>query len=200
MTMTTTTTPQTPESGSASTNPDPAAPPAANNGNGAGGGTFTQADVDRIAAEARTQGRSSTLTATLKEFGFEDLDTAKSFFAAAKKRQEDEMSELERTQARVGELEPAAQERDTLKAQHEERNKTITVLGETLIKDLNIPKYVEALLADMEPLQRLQYITDYRADFVRTNPTKPDIDAAGRGGGSQPKDKTALRAKYGIRS
>jgi hypothetical protein len=57
---------------------------------------FTQADLDRIAGEARANGRSTAETDLLKTLGVTDLDAAKALLAEAKAAEDAKLSEVER--------------------------------------------------------------------------------------------------------
>lgn len=56
--------------------------------------TFTQEDLNRIAAQEKRQGAASTL----KELGFDKLEDAKAAIAAYNKQKQDNMTEVEKAQ------------------------------------------------------------------------------------------------------
>lgn len=57
---------------------------------------FTQADLDRIAGNARKEGKQTALKEFLTELGFEKPDDLKTLIADAKRRQEAELGEVEK--------------------------------------------------------------------------------------------------------
>lgn len=102
------------------TNTDPNAAQNAGNPPTAGGagnaGTppaevkFTQADLDRIAGDARKDGSKSAVAKALKDLGFESLEAAKAALAEADKLKRAQMSDTERLTAEKAEAERKATE------------------------------------------------------------------------------------------
>lgn len=172
--------------------------PGNNDGNGAGADTppgannapktFTQADVDRIAGDARKSARSKATADLLKELELEDVNGLKTLVTDARQRQQDNMSELEQAQARIAELETAdsglKEAQDSVTAYETAVKSRV----EALTKDLSIPKYVVALFERMSPLEQLTYINDNRKEFSK--PSTPNLNA-GDGGGNATTPKTA---------
>lgn len=76
---------------------------------------FTQADLDRIAGDARKQGRQSALKEFLAELGFEKPDDLKTLIADTRKRQEAELSEAEKARR---EAEAEIKKRQALEAEY----------------------------------------------------------------------------------
>jgi len=105
-------------------------------------GTFTQEDLDRIAAKEKDQGKRAGAKEALERFaadhGFSNVDDAKAFIAAARKAQEDALSEqekatkqLEKDRAAVAaESQKIAAERRALR-----REQALTRLGALDITD-----------------------------------------------------------------
>jgi chemotaxis protein histidine kinase CheA len=83
---TTTTTPQT--------TPTPATAPDSNAGNTPA--TFTQADVDRIVGERAKRASEAAITKLLADLGIESADTLKAEIDAKRKRDEAELSEMDK--------------------------------------------------------------------------------------------------------
>lgn len=115
---------QTPKPG-----PPPSAPPA---------GSFTQEDLDRIAAKEKAQGQRAGARQALEEFaaehGFSNVDDAKAFIAAARqaedaKKSEDQkrQEELERREQELTAREAAAE----AKARAAARREVLAGLGAT---------------------------------------------------------------------
>lgn len=63
--------------------------------------TFSQADVDRIMAKTRKEGKSSAQKAFLEELEIDSLDSIKALLVDAKTRKEAEMSEAEKLQEKL---------------------------------------------------------------------------------------------------
>lgn len=63
--------------------------------------TFTQADVDRLLGERAKRAKDSAQSTFLETLGVDDLESAKALLADAKKRQEAEMSEVEKALAQA---------------------------------------------------------------------------------------------------
>ncbi len=71
---------------------------------------FTQADLDRVAGEARKSGREVGVNDLLKELGFTKADDLKTLLADAKKRAEAEKSDLEKAQSEAADWKKKAEE------------------------------------------------------------------------------------------
>lgn len=78
---------------------------------------FSQADLDRIAGEARKDGRKKAITDFLTELGFEKPEDLKTLVETARKQKEAEMSEAEQERKRVADLEAKLQQMETLRQQ-----------------------------------------------------------------------------------
>jgi hypothetical protein len=74
--------------------------------------TFTQEDLERIAAKEKSQGERAGARKALEdlaaELGFSNIDDAKAFVAAGRKAQQDALSEQERREQEVAERERKA--------------------------------------------------------------------------------------------
>lgn len=78
------------------------------------GAKFTQEDIDRIAGDARKEGRTKAIKDLLSELGFEKADDLKSLIADARKRQEAELSEVDKAKK---EAEVETKRREALEAE-----------------------------------------------------------------------------------
>lgn len=116
---------------------------------------FTQDDLDRIAAKEKAQGQRAGARQALEDFaaehGFSNVDDAKTFITAARKAQEDALSEQERAQKKLeddqqaltSERQQIATERRTLR-----REQALSRLGAVDITDdqgNTIPNMQDAL-------------------------------------------------------
>lgn len=63
--------------------------------------TFTQADLDRIAAKTRAEARQATQKTLLEELGVDSLDSLKTFVTAQREREEAELSEAQQLQKKL---------------------------------------------------------------------------------------------------
>lgn len=113
---------QTPKPG-----PPPSAPPA---------GSFTQEDLERIAAKEKSQGERAGARKALEDFaaehGFSNVDDAKAFIAAARQAEQDALSEQEKTRQKLERDQAAiASERDRLAAERRtlRREQALSRLG-----------------------------------------------------------------------
>lgn len=118
-------------------------------GQGQGNATaFTQADLDRIAGNARKQARESAIAEFLKELGYEKPDDLKTQIATLRQREDAEKSELDKAQQKIAALEKAAQEAKLAaeQAQRErlEERRNAAIL--TALKDADKPQSVLNLL------------------------------------------------------
>ncbi len=88
--------------------PPPASPPPPATATGAGGDEkkFTQADVDRIMGERATRAKESAVSELLKGLGIEKPEDLKAIVAEHKKLKDSQLSDLEKANKRVAELEP----------------------------------------------------------------------------------------------
>jgi hypothetical protein len=109
--------------------PKPGPPPAPSN-------TFTQEDLDRIAAKEKSQGERAGARKALEEFaaehGFSNVDDAKKFIEAARQAQEAALSEQERAQKKLQEDQQAIEsERQTIAAERRtlRREQALSRLG-----------------------------------------------------------------------
>lgn len=133
--------------------PDPApvpdTPPAPNGGNT--GATFTQADVDRIVGERAKRAQQAAIADLLKELGLDSADTLKAKVKAAADQEAAQLTELEKAQKRIADLEQKAQAAETKAAEaarlalEKERNSAIR---EALKEAKNPQKVLTILLAD----------------------------------------------------
>lgn len=140
-------------------NQPPAAPPAVpappKPAPPAPGSTFTQEDLDRIAAKEKAQGQRAGARQALEDFaaehGFANVEDAKTFIAAARKAQEDALSEQERTQKKLEADQKAIDaERQTIAAERRtlRREQALSRLGAVDAKDADgndIPNLQDAL-------------------------------------------------------
>lgn len=110
--------------------------------------TFTQDDLNRIAADSRKAGRASADKALLEDLGIDSLDTVKALLEDAKKHKEAEMSEAEKANA---ELERLNAEHDAL-VEELEATKTSHLQGQ---RDTHIKEHLLANGAKAEDIANL---------------------------------------------
>lgn len=163
--------------------------------------TFTQADLDRIAGEARKAGRQSGLSEFLKELGVDNPDTLKATLAEARKAREASMTEAERANARIAELEKQAQEAAALREQANSYETALTAHADSLLKQAKLPKHVKALVEKLNPIDRVQWFTDNAEELSKSQPV-PNLngDASGRArsGGMSEADRLLLASELGV--
>lgn len=73
--------------------------------------TFTQAELDAIAGNARKEARDKAVSDLLKELGFEKPEDLKTLVTDVRKQQENEKTELEKLQSKLEAAEKLAQEK-----------------------------------------------------------------------------------------
>ncbi|MFF7476668.1 hypothetical protein [Streptomyces sp. NPDC008092] len=118
-------------------------------------GQFSQEDLDRIAAKEKAQGQRAGARQALEDFakehGFTTVDDAKDFIAAARKAQEDALSEQEKREKDLAEREAKAVAREqatTARERAVRREQALTRLGAfdtTDDKGNTIPNLQDAL-------------------------------------------------------
>lgn len=81
------------------------------------GATFTQADVDRIVGERAKRAKDAAVADLLKELGLDSADALKAKVKAAADQEAAQLSELEKAQKRIADLEKKAQEAETKAAE-----------------------------------------------------------------------------------
>ncbi|HEX5566613.1 MAG TPA: hypothetical protein VFY14_06735 [Streptomyces sp.] len=74
--------------------------------------TMTQDELTALAAREKAQGKRSALKEFAEEHGFTTVDDAKAFIAAARKAQDDALSEQEKREKALAEREAAAEARE----------------------------------------------------------------------------------------
>lgn len=163
--------------------------------------TFTQADVDRIMGETRRTGRQAGINEFLKELGVDSPDTLKATLAEAKKAREASMTEAERANARIAELEKQAQEAAALREQATSYETALTAHADSLLKQAKLPKHVKDLVQKLNPIDRVQWFTDNAEELSKSQPV-PNLngDASGRArsGGMSEADRLLLASELGV--
>lgn len=129
---------------------EPAPTPDTSPGNSEGtpGATFTQADLDRIVGERAKRAKEAALGDFLKELGFEKPDDLKALVTSAKEAEAAKLSELEKAQQRIAQLEADAEKaraeaQQALQARMEERRNSAIL---TALKGAEKPQSVLNLL------------------------------------------------------
>jgi len=119
-----------PQDGAPQADPPKPAPPAQR--------TFTQAEVEALAAKEKAQGQRAGARTALEEFaaehGFTNVDDAKAFIAAARKAQDDALTEQQKREKEVAEREARADAREKAAAAREQaaaRRSVLAGLGAT---------------------------------------------------------------------
>ncbi len=108
--------------------------------------------------ETRTKAATGAREALLKEFGFDKAEDGKAAFATLKKLQQDQMTEAEKTAARIKELEPFETQATTLAKQLEEDvNERIAALPEDQRKAIEAT--AKTVQAKRDALRLLSMVT-----------------------------------------
>lgn len=93
-----------PASDPAPADPPKPGPPAAR--------TFTQAEVEALAAKEKAQGKRSAAKEFAEKHGFGSIEDAETFIAAARKAEEDSLSEQQKREKALADREAAAEARE----------------------------------------------------------------------------------------
>ncbi|MFF4527003.1 hypothetical protein [Streptomyces bluensis] len=96
--------------------------------------TFTQEDLDRIAAKEKSQGARAGARQALEDFaaehGFKNVEDAKEFIAAARKAQEDALSEQEKREKALADREAQLEQREkAATARERDANRRAVLVG-----------------------------------------------------------------------
>lgn len=155
--------------------PDPATPPANNGGSNGEGDSpaWLPARLQRAADAERKR--------LLAELGIDDPTVAKQLIADAQKRQQDDMTEAQKAQARVAELQPKAKRLEAVEA----------ALQATVEKRVEqLPKAMRGLVPDFDdPLKTLKWLDDNAAAL--SLPIMPNLNAGQQGDpGKKPMELT----------
>lgn len=105
-------------------------------------GAFSQDDLNKVAAKARTEGKQSALKALLEELGLDSVDSLKTTIETEKKRKEAEMSEAEKLQKALEKALADLKAKDDAIAQTEQtaRNERRDSAVKTALRDANVRK------------------------------------------------------------
>lgn len=138
--------------------------------------TFTQADLNKIAANEKREGRSSVLS----ELGFEDFDDLKSTVEKHRAVEQETQTEAEKYQKQLKKLTPKAE-----KAERYEKALTTFLERE---RD-GVPEHIGILLDNMDPVDQLNYLSENKPNLVpqetgRTTRRSPDLTGGAGGSGS----------------
>lgn len=178
-------------------NPPAASEPAAQGSDPVTTRKFNQDDVDRLMGKTRTEARERLL----KDLGYDDPDKLQADIEAFKKHQKAQMSELERLQSDLSELNGVGEKLTAAEAKVEALNQLIEQQVEAQMKALDVPDHVKPLLEGMSPEAKLAYLNEHGASFVKEQkPKAPRTNAAGKGGGASnaAERQTRIRHKYNI--
>ncbi|MFE9491391.1 hypothetical protein ACFYNF_33975 [Streptomyces sp. NPDC006641] len=96
--------------------------------------TFTQAEVEALAAKEKAQGQRAGARTALEEFaaehGFSNVDDAKTFIAAARKAQDDALTEQEKRERELADREAKAEAREkAAEARERAANRRAVLVG-----------------------------------------------------------------------
>ena len=166
------------------------------------GKTFTQEDVNRISGEVRTSAKKTAVNDLFTELGVENKDSLANIIAKANDDAQANMTELQKVNTKVTELEPFKAQAADLETRNTALEGALKTHLDALKKELDIPDHVLPLVADMDPAQQLTYFSENRAAFSRKLP--PNTNADGKGGkppvtpAEKEKKAKELEARYGI--
>lgn len=96
--------------------------------------TFTQAEVDALAAKEKAQGKRSAAKDFAEKNGFTSIEDAEAFIATARKIEEDNLSEQQKREKALADREAAAEARERAAVQRERaanRRAVLVGLGST---------------------------------------------------------------------
>lgn len=184
--------------------------------------TFTQADIDRIAARTRQETRDAERKKVLEDIGASSFDDLKALVTEYRKRKEDEMSELEKAQAEIEKARKKAEDAEKRVAEMQQERlaarrrdaflKAVRASGGRDVEDLHIlveAKHRDDYLAVFDDEAKpddgkmksfiKQVQSDHPAYFGSAGGGSPS-NADGqtpRGSGLTPDIQQAIRQKHG---
>ena len=157
---------------------------------------YTKAEFEQMFGPRAKRAGETAVKSLLSELKFETQEEMTEFLTNARKKADDELTELERLQKQLGDLEPEAAQVAELKQKLADYEEQTSERVRILVKEMNIPKHFVALLEGKTPSDQLKYINENRDEFKAT-PTPPNTNAGEKGSNKQSAQKT-VRAKYGI--
>lgn len=178
--------------------PPASTPEGDGNGTGQDANTFTQEQVNQIAADARSSARSKATKDFLGELGFEDADSLKSTLDSWKQHQDGQKSELEKAQEELQTLKGSDEKLKTLEGNYQKAMEVLQANVEAQMKALNIPEHIAALIKEKSPIEALEYLTKNADALKPVAPPDNDGNKGGNNGSGPQYDEAALRSKYGI--
>ena len=164
--------------------------------------SFTQEEVNELLGRTRQEGRDRATAGLLKELGIEDVESLKTVVTDAEKKRKEQMTELEQATEEASRLKPFEQQATEQAKVLKSYEKAVGATVESLMKTMEVPDHVKPLLESMPALERLAYLTEHGAAFVKETSKPPATNVANKGGtnstdASKRIDKA--RQKYGIR-
>ncbi|MFJ1827345.1 hypothetical protein [Streptomyces sp. NPDC088178] len=92
--------------------------------------TFTQAEVEALAAKEKAQGKRSAAKEFAEKHGFSSIEDAETFIAAARKAQDDALSEQEKRERELADREAKAEAREkAAEARERAANRRAVLVG-----------------------------------------------------------------------
>lgn len=159
---------------------------------------YSQAEFEAAFGPRAARAKETAVKSLLSELNFDSKDDLAAFLADARTKADAELSELERLQNQIGELEPQAASATTIQETLDKYEEQVSERVKILVEELKIPDYVTSLLDSMSPLQQLEYINNNR-DAFKATPPPPNTNAGQKGGKAGANGRiTAVRTKYGI--
>lgn len=162
---------------------------------------FTQAEVDAMLGKIRKEGRDRATTALLQETGMKDVESLKTLVLEAEQKRVEQLSDLDRITEENNRLKPFEQLATEQTKSLTKYEKAVGKYVESLIETMEVPDHIKPLLAQMDSLARLAYLTEHGAAFSKqaTSPP-PSTNVSNKGGGKNGADGIKkARQKYGIR-
>jgi len=165
-------------------------------------GGFTQAQVDRLMGDTRKEARERAISGFVKTLGFETEDAAVSGLGDLRENalQRDDLNT--RLNLTTTELNDLKAQNATATTQLVTANETIEAATGAMLKDLEVPAYIKALLDKLSQPEQLIWLAEHRGD-INARPPVPSTGAADKGTGTEapPRTRTSrIRKRYGIQS
>jgi hypothetical protein len=140
-----------------------------------------QSKVNEIVGETRKTARETAKRKLLEMAGVATEDELVAALEEAKKIKESQMSEAERAEARIKDLEQASSLAEELKAQNEELQGAIQNTLNARMESADPPDYLKEVLRDMEPASALKFLTKHEKELAETRMRVPKTGASEKG-------------------
>lgn len=140
-----------------------------------------QSQVDKLVGDTRKRARETAENKMLERFGVKTEAELLASLEEGKTLKESQMSEAEKADARIKELEADSSLATELQKQNEELGEVVQKTLDARIKQLDPPDYLKTIMEDMEPAKALSFLSEHEDELADQKPRVPKTDADGKG-------------------